>query len=83
MCSWLQVSRRLRRETSADALIAAAENRPADRVALPMAEATTSAIMGSTKGGIMHVLPLSLMIALAACLLLLLAFGLYTHHVDH
>ncbi len=31
----------------------------------------------------MHVVPLSLMIALAACLLLLLAFGLYTRHVDH
>jgi len=48
-----------------------------------MAEARASTIMGSTKGGIMHVLTLSLMIALAACLLLLLAFGLYTHHVDH
>jgi hypothetical protein len=31
----------------------------------------------------MHVLPLSLMIALAVCVLLLIAFGLYTHHVDH
>jgi hypothetical protein len=60
-----------------------AENRPAGRLAFPMAEARASTIMGSTKGGIMHVLTLSLMIALAACLLLLLAFGLYTHHVDH
>lgn len=31
----------------------------------------------------MHVVPLSLMVALAACLLLLLAFALYTHHIDH
>jgi hypothetical protein len=30
----------------------------------------------------MHVLPLSLIIALAACLLLLIAFRLFTHHVD-
>lgn len=48
-----------------------------------MAGARTFAIMSSTKGGNMHVVPLSLMIALAACLLLLFAFGLYTHHVDH
>jgi hypothetical protein len=30
----------------------------------------------------MHVLPLTLMIALAACLLLLIVFGLFMHHLD-
>jgi hypothetical protein len=30
----------------------------------------------------MHVLPLSLLIGLAACLLLLIVFGLFTHHLD-
>ena len=48
-----------------------------------MAVVGASAIMSSTKGENMHVVTLSLMIALVACLLLLLAFGLYTHHVDH
>lgn len=30
----------------------------------------------------MHVVMLSLVIALAACLLLLIAFGLFTKHID-
>jgi hypothetical protein len=30
----------------------------------------------------MHIVPLSLLVALAACVLLLIAFGLYTHHID-
>lgn len=30
----------------------------------------------------MHILILSLMITLAACVLLLIAFGLFTHHID-
>lgn len=30
----------------------------------------------------MHVVPLSLLVALAACVLLLIAFGLYTNHMD-
>jgi hypothetical protein len=48
-----------------------------------MARPRSRAIMKSTKGGRMHVVPLSLLIALGACLLLLIAFGLYTHHIDH
>lgn len=31
----------------------------------------------------MHVVTLSLAIALAACVLLLVAFGLFTKHMDH
>jgi hypothetical protein len=31
----------------------------------------------------MHIVTLSLLVALAACVLLLIAFGLYTHHIDH
>lgn len=30
----------------------------------------------------MHIVMLSLMVALAACLLLLIAFGLFTNHID-
>jgi hypothetical protein len=30
----------------------------------------------------MHIVTLSLLVALAACVLLLIAFGLYTHHID-
>jgi hypothetical protein len=30
----------------------------------------------------MHIVTLSLLVALAACVLLLIAFGLYTHHMD-
>jgi hypothetical protein len=31
----------------------------------------------------MHVVTLSLLVALAACVLLLVAFGLVTKHLDH
>jgi hypothetical protein len=47
-----------------------------------MAGQSAQAIMGERKGGSVHIVMLSLMIALAACLLLLAAFGLVTSHID-
>jgi len=47
-----------------------------------MAGRSTDAMMGQTKGGSVHTVMLSVMIALAACLLLLVAFGLATTHID-
>jgi hypothetical protein len=38
--------------------------------------------MGETKGGSVHIVMFGLMIALAACLLLLIAFGLFTRRTD-
>jgi hypothetical protein len=47
-----------------------------------MARRSADAIMGETKGGSVHIVMLSLMVALAACLLLLIAFGLFTRRID-
>jgi hypothetical protein len=47
-----------------------------------MARRSTEAIIEKRKGGSVHIVMFSLMIALAALLLLLIAFGLFTKHID-